>query len=349
MASLAVALCVDFTACSKDNDDLKRTKTIVVKTAGTLSTLIPAEEIEQITNLTLSGYINGDDVRFIQKMYNLTKADFTDLHIIGGGGTYETYPDYEYKYTRDNVFPCVFDSRQRDVLNEIKLPNSITGIEEGAFRYCANLTSIEIPHSVTSIEKAVFYGCTSLTSIEIPNGVTSIEEGTFCGCKSLTSIEIPNSVTSIEGGAFSGTSLTSIEIPNSVTSIGDDVFYGCTSLTSIEIPNGVTSIGNGAFDGCTSLTSIEIPNSVTSIGNGAFNDCTSLTSIEIPNSVTSIGEWAFWDAGLKKIHVKNSTPPKIMNNTFSTYAYVTLYVPVGSKENYTEHQIWRKFNIIEEQ
>lgn len=77
--------------------------------------------------------------------------------------------------------------------------------------------------------------------------------------------------------------------------------------------------------------------------------CTSLTSIEIPNSVTSIGEWAFWDAGLKKIHVKNSTPPKIMNNTFSTYAYVTLYVPVGSKENYTEHQIWRKFNIIEEQ
>lgn len=258
MASLAVALCVDFTACSKDNDDLKRTKTIVVKTAGTLSTLIPAEEIEQITNLTLSGYINGDDVRFIQKMYNLTKADFTDLHIIGGGGTYETYPDYEYKYTRDNVFPCVFDSRQRDVLNEIKLPNSITGIEEGAFRYCANLTSIEIPHSVTSIEKAVFYGCTSLTSIEIPNGVTSIEEGTFCGCKSLT-------------------------------------------------------------------------------------------SIEIPNSVTSIGEWAFWDAGLKKIHVKNSTPPKIMNNTFSTYAYVTLYVPVGSKENYTEHQIWRKFNIIEEQ
>lgn len=235
MASLAVVLCVDFTACSKDNDDLKRTKTILVKTAGTLSTLIPAEEIEQITNLTLSGYINGDDVRFIQKMYNLTKADFTDLHIIGGGGTYETYPDYEYKYTRDNVFPCVFDSRQRDVLNEIKLPNSITGIEEGAFRYCANLTSIKIP------------------------------------------------------------------------------------------------------------------NSVTSIGAWAFNDCTSLTSIEIPNSVTSIGEWAFWDAGLKKIHVKNSTPPKIMNNTFSTYAYVTLYVPVGSKENYTEHQIWRKFNIIEEQ
>ena len=52
MASLAVVLCVDFTACSKDNDDLKRTKTILVKTAGTLSTLIPAEEIEQITGLT---------------------------------------------------------------------------------------------------------------------------------------------------------------------------------------------------------------------------------------------------------------------------------------------------------
>ena len=97
------------------------------------------------------------------------------------------------------------------------------------------------------------------------------------------------------------------------------------------------------------MNEIKLPNSITGIEEGAFRYCANLTSIKIPNSVTSIGEWAFWDAGLKKIHVKNSTPPKIMNNTFSTYAYVTLYVPVGSKENYTEHQIWRKFNIIEEQ
>ena len=120
-------------------------------------------------------------------------------------------------------------------------------------------------------------------------------------------------------------------------------------MNEIKLPNSITGIEEGAFRYCANLTSIKIPNSVTSIGAWAFNDCTSLTSIEIPNSVTSIGEWAFWDAGLKKIHVKNSTPPKIMNNTFSTYAYVTLYVPVGSKENYTEHQFWRKFNIIEEQ
>ena len=119
-------------------------------------------------------------------------------------------------------------------------------------------------------------------------------------------------------------------------------------MNEIKLPNSITGIEEGAFRYCANLTSIKIPNSVTSIGAWAFNDCTSLTSIEISNSVTSIGEWAFWDAGLKKIHVKNSTPPKIMNNTFSTYAYVTLYVPVGSKGAYLQHEIWGKFgNIVE--
>ena len=180
-------------------------------------------------------------------------------------------------------------------LTSVTIPNSVTSIDYYAFYECTSLTSITIPNSVTSIGDYAFYGCTSLTSITIPNSVTTIGEQAFASCSSLTSINIPNSVTSIGSSVFSHcTGLTSITIPNSVTSIDYGAFASCTRLTSITIPNSVTSIGNYAFRNCSSLTSITIPNSVTSINNYAFENCTSLTSITIPNSVTSIGYYAFY-------------------------------------------------------
>ena len=169
------------------------------------------------------------------------------------------------------------------------IPNSVTTIGDGAFRWCKSLISINIPNSVTTIGDRAFAGCESLTSINIPNSVTTIGDEAFSECNSLTSINIPNSVTTIGEGAFSRCkSLTSINIPNSVTTIGEHAFFDCKSLTSINIPNSVTTIGEDAFRRCKSLTSINIPNSVTTIGEGAFADCESLTSISIPSSVVTI-------------------------------------------------------------
>jgi phage-related protein len=68
------------------------------------------------------------------------------------------------------------------------IPDSVTTIEDCAFRNCSSLTSIVIGNGVTSIGENAFNGCSSLTSIVIPDGVTSIEEAAFNGCKSLTSI-----------------------------------------------------------------------------------------------------------------------------------------------------------------
>ena len=68
------------------------------------------------------------------------------------------------------------------------IPNSVTSIGSGAFRYCSGLTSVTIPNSVTSIGNSAFMGCSGLTSITIPNSVTSIGNNAFADCSGLTSI-----------------------------------------------------------------------------------------------------------------------------------------------------------------
>ena len=285
-----------------------------VETAGTLYDLFGTYEVRK---LKLSGYINGTDIATMRKM-PLIELDLSDAHIVGGG-SYEIRfyngmgtTNKEVFSTTDNIFPNYF-YYEISSLQSIILPKSVTEIGYCAFKGCTGLTSVEIPNSVTEIGSSVFEGCTRLTFVKIPNSVTKIGDTAFSGCRELTSVEIPNSV----------------------TEIGSSAFKGCTGLTSVKIPNSVTEIGSSAFEGCTGLTSITIPSKVTSLVtqgslypySSVFADCTAL----------------------KEVHVKNPTPPEIQNDTFSTYAYITLYVPAGSKEAYQNHSIWKKFGTIIEE
>jgi hypothetical protein len=139
------------------------------------------------------------------------------------------------------------------------IPNTVTTIDDFAFRRCYKLTSIEIPDSVTTIKGHAFGQCSGLTSIVIPDSVTSIGKSAFYSCSGLTSIVLSNSLTSIDEEAFDGcSSLTSIVIPDSVTSIGRYAFYSCYNLTSVTIGIGLTSVNEYAFYGCTNLEVITI-------------------------------------------------------------------------------------------
>jgi hypothetical protein len=117
--------------------------------------------------------------------------------------------------------------------------------------------AVKIPNSITAIDDYAFDGCRGLTSVTIPNFVTAIGNHTFGGCIGLTSVIIPNSVTTIGNYAFNDcVGLTSITIPNSVISIGKEAFSYCGGLTSVIIPNSVNAIGVEAFSYCGSLASV---------------------------------------------------------------------------------------------
>ena len=326
--------------------------TLHVERAGTLHGMINASRLPYITDLKLTGELNGTDISFIRTLVkkNLRFLDLSEARIVEGGAIYYS----NYRTSNDIIGSYMFYNPDYSpispcAISKINLPNSVTGIEEGAFKSCTRLTDINIPNSVTSIGPETFKSCTSLTDINIPNSVTSIGERAFSGCTSLTDINIPNSVTSIEWATFSGcTRLTDINIPNSVTSIGYEAFYNCTRLTDINIPNSVTSIERSTFYDCTGLTSINIPGSVTTIGSNAFYDCTSLTDINIPNSVTSIGEQAFYNCdNLKSVYMNASTPPFIGSQAFHNISKdLTIYIPRGS---YTAYWLsyWGNYNLVE--
>ncbi|MDR0230690.1 MAG: leucine-rich repeat domain-containing protein [Dysgonamonadaceae bacterium] len=315
-------------------------RTIHVETAGTLPTLISSSEKYQITDLTLTGDLNGTDIRYIREMAGrdvdgystngkLEVINLAEAKIVSGGDFYYVSPAQGFAYLTQNnaISDCMFSGCK---ITSITTPNNLILIGDNAFSECINLMSITIGNNVALIGHSAFYFCCSLTSVIIPNSVVFIGNYAFYCCGSLTSATIGNSV----------------------TSIGDSTFSFCTNLTSVTIGDGVTSIGNHAFADCGKLTSITIPNSVFSIGWNAFYYCTNLTSITIGNGVITIGDWAFENCTrLKEIHSKKSTPPYLglgcLYDVDKTTC--TLYVPMGAKSAYESDFGWKVFaNIIEE-
>ena len=65
------------------------------------------------------------------------------------------------------------------------IPNSVTGIGNGAFCGSAGLSSMTIPNNVTSIGKGAFASYISLSSMTIPISITSIGNGAFANCTGL--------------------------------------------------------------------------------------------------------------------------------------------------------------------
>ena len=73
-------------------------------------------------------------------------------------------------------------------LTGVKIPTSITEIEDHAFDNCSGLASLTIPETVTTIGARAFVGCTQLTSIVIPASVTDIGIWAFLNCDKLTDV-----------------------------------------------------------------------------------------------------------------------------------------------------------------
>jgi hypothetical protein len=171
---------------------------------------------------------------------------------------------------------------------------------------------INIPDTVTAIEDEAFRNCGELESVTIGKRVETIGVFSFRDCSKLTSVIIPDAVTRVKHGAFNSCSgVTSIIIGNGVETIGTNAFENCSRLSSVIIPDSVISIDDFAFNYCSSLAIVSIGNKVETIGRFAFNNCDELVMVTFNCNISQNGfdYSAFYHADLRQKYFANSGGP----------------------------------------
>lgn len=281
------------------------TETFVVNvpTAGTLSTILSDIQKANIVSMKVTGIINKDDFKTMEKMPKLTELDLGEVKVAGN-----IIPD-EAMTERSSVGSLGFyktDSK----LERLVLPADVISIGNGAFAI-HSLKDVSLPAALTSIKESAFEGA-SLGRIDIPDNVTIIGKLAFSCCRELTEVKFsPNSklrrIESVMGGDGIGNTVT------------DGAFNCCSSLKRFEIPASVSVIGAGTFYKCTALEELVIPEntSLTRITGYVYRDeyvlgaktqtagivegCYALKTLRIPAKVRTINNYAFASCGIETV------------------------------------------------
>lgn len=140
------------------------------------------------------------------------------------------------------------------------------------------MTSIELPNSVTSIDEAAFRECTSLTSVTLTSNLTSIGSQAFIGCSQLKEVRY-NVLDDL--ATYIQTDHPEIVIDNDCNC--DFKYYqNNQEITSLKIPAGTTSIGKNVFQKYNGIQSLTFSPALTSINDLQFScDFTNLKSVYV--------------------------------------------------------------------
>ena len=198
---------------------------------------------------------------------------------------------------------------------EIKIPDSVETIGNGAFYECRDLERIALPSALQTLSSVTFYNCTALSEVTFPASLKTIESSAFSGCRNLSEVELPASLTAIQSSVFhlcinlkTVSYDGSLEQWSRITADNDVLGYSCPSLVMGDYTAQFILVKNAFLDPppktvtITKYTGKEstviLPSTinswpVTKIGEDALKDNTTITSVTIPDSVTEIGANAF--------------------------------------------------------
>lgn len=122
--------------------------------------------------------------------------------------------------------------------------------------YGCDITQVFIPNSVSVIKRGAFRFCTNLESVTLSEGLNYIYLQAFMDCP-LKNISIPSTLLTIGTYAFTRCNLVNVDFSNSkVKKIYGCAFSSCKSLTSAIIGAQVEYLPSSCFDDCTKLLEI---------------------------------------------------------------------------------------------
>ncbi len=294
----------------------------------------------------IKGVINSSDYSWLGTIKGTTGAcrwysNMNDGIWIVGEGKMADYSSYsQTPWAKNNRHP-----------NDVYIEDGVTHI--GAYSFAnpsiAEVDMQDAEESVTEIGKFAFKG-SCISSVDIPDNVKVIQKGAFGDCSYLKDINMPDNIEVIEDQAFAGCKKASLYNTPKLKYIGNHAFMSCevTTWTGSEI---LEEVGDGALDNC-SFKELVLPNSLKRIGEGAFWG-SSISTIRIGTGLQTIEEYAFFPASKGKIYVNQNRPLSLSGNILyvdgtSQIKNWTLYVPKGSKTEYSKASYWKNFGSIVE-
>lgn len=191
-------------------------------------------------------------------------------------------------------------------------------------------------YTVTSIGTRVFYDKRAITSVSMPNTVISIGSEAFKFCMKMEKAQLSENLETIGANAFQTTrALAEINWPATLKSIKTYAFQYSTSYAGqIRLPKGI-SLDDYAFISMGKVTSLWLDGQPSEWGVRQCEGCEMLTEFYVnclypplfdPSMTFSVDEDG-WDDPIE----------------------MTLYVPIGAKENYLADEKWSaRFSDIQE-
>lgn len=310
---------------------------------GWLSSKIPFKDQASVQNLTVTGYINGTDVKFIRELMNnrqLSHLDLSDAHIVAGGEAYYA----SYKIKEDNTIGSYMftNDNYKRRLTYLSLPKSVKKInldyysDSGYINYCNdNLDTLVIGGDLKMLRA---------TDVRQPKKYLMIREGvdslnaTHIQAKS---VHLPTTIKYLDRKTFSiDTVKANIEnidyFNNRCVYSGNSLNYdiGVLDNDTITFSENLSKWNVNAFrvkDG----TTIFLNNKLKEI-----------------NFDIDFGSSSRWNGGALSaknliIHSPNRVPPFRFNNK-NLFSTATIYVPKGSVEAYKSQLPWSSATILEE-
>lgn len=316
---------------------LAQNTTLVVdnQNPGWLSNKIPFKDQESVKNLTVTGYINGTDIKFIRELINnraLTHLDLTNTNIVAGGENYYN----TYKVEKDNTLYNEMFSGKANGIDYLALPLSITKIEASPNEnrqinsFYDKVDTLIIGGSINMLSK--YYLRNNIKYLYIREGVDSIKPYNYRK-EQFKKIHLPKTLKSLGEGTFYCDTID-INLDN-LHFIDHRAIIGTLVGDTIRFSKGISTIYTCSF-GLNKGTTLFIPKNVTIIDRS----CVSGHHYDHNES---------FFLGLK-IHLESPTPPLISNSGYwdDFLSSSTIYVPKGSIDTYKKAKYWSYATILEE-
>ena len=302
---------------------------------GWLSSKIPFKNQESVKNLTVTGYINGTDIKFIRELINnraLTHLDLTNTNIVAGGENYYN----TYKVEKDNTLYNEMFSGKANGIDYLALPLSITKIEASPDEsrqinsFYDKVDTLIIGGSINMLSK--YYLRNNIKYLYIREGVDSIEPYNYRK-EQFKKIHLPKTLKSLGEGTFYCDTID-INLDN-LHFIDHRAIIGTLVGDTIRFSKGISTIYTCSF-GLNKGTTLFMPKNVTIIDRSC-----------VSGHHYNHNESFF--LGLK-IHLESPTPPQISNSGYwnDFLSSSTVYVPKGSIDTYKKAKYWSYATILEE-